>query len=267
MSMAKTIKDFLHSDIIDIEKLLLLALGVSKSSLYINPNYKINATELAALNMLIQKRQNGEPLAYLSRSKGFYHLDFKVTKNTLIPRPETELLIDISLTLFGANKAVKVLDLGTGSGAIAITLADKCNGWQVSASDKSLSALEVAKYNAKNTHNSVNFSHGSWFDAVPNQSFDLIVSNPPYVECGDSHLADLKFEPIEALSAGVDGLNDIHNIIENSPKHLNANGYLLIEHGYNQQSVIMHLMQQSFVEVVGFKDSNGIDRATLGKIK
>ena len=121
MSRAKTIQDFLHSDIIDIEELLGLALSRSKSSLYSNPNHKISTTELASLDILIQKRQSGEPFAYLSGSKGFYHLDFKVTTDTLIPRPETELLIDIALDLFNPNKTIKMLDLGTGSGTIAIT--------------------------------------------------------------------------------------------------------------------------------------------------
>jgi release factor glutamine methyltransferase len=267
MSRAKTIQDFLRSDIIDIEELLSLALDFSKSSLYANPNHKISATELARLDILIQKRQSGEPFAYLSGSKGFYHLDFKVTTDTLIPRPETELLIDISLDLFDSSEPIKVLDLGTGSGIIAITLADKCSNWKVSATDQSEGALEVAKSNAQNTATEIEFSHGNWLDAVPNQIFDLIISNPPYVKDNDPHLADLKFEPISALISGVDGLDDIRMIIEQAPKQLNSGGYLLLEHGYNQQKEIMRLMRESFIDVRGFQDNNSIDRATIGRIK
>jgi release factor glutamine methyltransferase len=267
MSRAKTIQDFLRSDIVDIEGLLGLALDCSKSSLYTNPNHKISASELASLDILVQKRQSGEPFAYLSGSKGFYHLDFKVTSDTLIPRPETELLIDIALDLFDSNKSAKVLDLGTGSGIIAITLADKCANWQVSASDQSIGALEVAISNAKGIANSVEFSHGSWLEAVPGQTFDLVVSNPPYVETNDPHLSDLQFEPISALVSGVDGLDDIRMIIEHVPKQLNSGGYLLLEHGYNQQRKIMRLMRESFIEVRGFQDNNGIDRAVLGQVQ
>lgn len=267
MSRAKTIQDFLRSNIIDIEELLGLALDFSKSSLYANPNHKISSAELASLDILIQKRQSGKPFAYLSGSKGFYHLDFKVTTDTLIPRPETELLIDISLNLFDSSKPIKVLDLGTGSGIIAITLADKCSSWKVSATDQSESALEVAKSNAKSIATSVDFSHGSWLEAVPGQAFDLIISNPPYVEENDPHLADLQFEPIGALISGVDGLDDIRVIIEQAPKQLNSGGCLLLEHGYNQQKEIMRLMREFFVEVRGFQDNNDIDRAVLGRIQ
>jgi len=267
MSRAKTIQDFLRSDIIDIEELLGLALNYSKSSLYANPNHKISAADLASLDTLIQKRQSGEPFAYLSSSKGFYHLDFKVTTDTLIPRPETELLIDIALALFDPSKTIKMLDLGTGSGIIAITLADKCKHWQVSATDQSKSALEIARHNAQNNAVNIEYSDGSWFEATPNQVFDLIVSNPPYVEEDDPHLTDLQFEPIEALISGSDGLDDIREIITEAPKHLNSDGYLLLEHGHNQQKEIMRLMRESFTEVRGFQDNNGVDRATLGRIK
>lgn len=267
MSRGKTTQDFLYSDIVDIEELLGLSLNCSKSSLYANPNHKISSAELASLDLLIQKRQSGEPFSYLSGSKGFYHLDFKVTTDTLIPRPETELLIDISLDLFDSNEAIKVLDLGTGSGVIAITLAHKCANWQVSATDQSMPALEVAKENARNVMTDIEFSHGSWFDAVPYQSFDLIISNPPYVQSNDPHLEDLQFEPIEALTSGTDGLDDIRLIIEQAPKQLHSGGYLLLEHGHNQQREIMRFMRQSFTEVRGFQDNNGVDRAVLGRIQ
>ena len=267
MSRAKTIQDFLRSDIIDIEELLCLALDFSKPSLYANPNHKISEGELAKLDLLIQKRESGEPFAYLSGTKGFYHLDFKVTTDTLIPRPETEILIDIALGLFDSSESIKVLDLGTGSGVIAITLADKCSSWKVSAADQSKAALKVATHNASTTKTNIEFRHGSWFEAVPNQCYDLIISNPPYVQTNDPHLADLQFEPIEALISGADGLEDIRIIIEQAPRQLNSGGYLLLEHGFNQQTEIMRLMRQSFSDVRGFQDNNGIDRAVLGRMK
>jgi len=264
MSRRKTIQDFLRKDLTDITKILCLALNQEREQLFAYPNYELNEKELDKLDKLIKDRNNGVPFAYLKGSQGFYELDFIVSPATLIPRPETELLIDISLNTFDSNKKIKALDLGTGSGAIAITLSEKCPIWEMTATDKSNEALKIAKLN---THNEINFYCGDWFDAVPDKKFDLIVSNPPYVADQDPHLHNLKYEPLEALTSGSDGLNDIRKIISQSPQFLNQDGHLLLEHGYNQKNQIIELLEESFINIKPFKDFNKIDRAILAHLR
>ena len=264
MSRRKTIQDFLREDLTDITKLLCLALNQEREQLFAYPNYELNDKELDKLDKLVKDRNDGVPFAYLKGSQGFYELDFIVSPATLIPRPETELLIDISLNTFNLNKKIKALDLGTGSGAIAITLSKKCPLWEVTATDKSNEALKIAKLN---THKKINFFCGDWFDAVPDEKFDLIVSNPPYIDEHDPHLDNLKYEPLEALTSGADGLDDIRIIIKESPKYLKEGGYLLLEHGFNQQQEIIGLLKESFINVNTYKDLNDIDRAVLAQYR
>ena len=264
MSGRKTINDFLSEDLIDITQLLTLVLGQNKEQLYTYSNYELTNKELKRLDELIQQRLQGKPFAYLSGSQGFYHLDFKVSPATLIPRPETELLIDIAIDLFKPNQLIDVIDLGTGSGVIAITLADKCPSWRISATDKSKEALKIAK---KNTTKDINFYHSSWFDKLTGKTFDLIVSNPPYLAENDSHLESLKYEPIEALISGKDGLDDIREIIQNAPKYLNQGGYLLLEHSDRQQKEIVELLKLSFVNILTYQDLNGLDRVILAQVR
>jgi release factor glutamine methyltransferase len=259
-----SIQDYLHSGVVDITPLLCLALNKNNAELITQSDYLLTPTEKKALNNMIKQRINNMPFAYISGKKGFYHLDFNVTPDTLIPRPETELLIDISLNLFTKNKACKLLDLGTGSGIIAVTLADKNPHWQVTATDYSVSALEVAKSNATKP---INFLQGSWLEVVDNQKFDLIISNPPYIEVADKYLDDLTFEPITALTAGKDGLDDIKIIINQAPNNLAKNGYLLLEHGHNQRLRIVELLNKNFTNIQTFKDYNAKDRAILAQIK
>jgi len=264
MSVRKSIKDFLREDQKDISKLLSLTLDQTKEQLFANPEYELNESELETLDSLFKQRNDGKPFAYLKGSQGFYDLDFIVSPATLIPRPETELLIDISLNIFDSNKKIKALDLGTGSGAIAITLSEKCPIWEMTATDKSNEALKIAKLN---THNKINFYCGDWFNAVPDEKFDLIVSNPPYIDDHDPHLDNLKYEPLEALTSGVDGLDDIRIIINQSPKYLKEGGYLLLEHGFNQQQEIIELLKESFININTYKDLNDIDRAVLAQYR
>ena len=260
----KTVQDYLNGGACDIAPLLSLVLGKSNTQLYAQNDYALDDKQQQQLENFIQQREQGIPFAYLSGKKGFYHLDFKVTKDTLIPRPETELLIDITLDLLNKNQKYQVLDLGTGSGIIAVTLADINPRWKVSATDFSQAAINVAKINATTN---INFTQGSWFDAVIDQTFDLIVSNPPYIEENDAYLDDLTYEPQTALVSGVDGLDDIRIIINNAPEYLNKDGYLLLEHGYNQQQQITKLLNKAFHNIKTFKDYNGNDRAVLAQIK
>ena len=264
MSIRKSIKDFLREDQKDISKLLSLTLNQTKEQLFANPEYELNESELETLDSLIEQINNGKPFAYLKGSQGFYDLDFIVSAATLIPRPETELLVDITLDTFDSNKKINILDLGTGSGAIAITLSEKCPLWKITATDKSNEALKIAKLN---THNKINFYCGDWFDAVPDEKFDLIVSNPPYIDDHDPHLDSLKYEPLEALTSGSNGLDDIRIIINESPKYLKEGGYLLLEHGFNQQKEIIELLKESFFSINTYKDLNDIDRAVLAQYK
>lgn len=258
----KTIQDYLKSGAIDIAPLLSLVLEKSGAELISNSHYQLSLDEKSRLESFILKRQQGMPFAYLSGSRGFYHLDFKVTPDTLIPRPETELLIDIALDLFAKDKLCRLLDMGTGSGIIAITLADKNPHWQVTATDYSAQALTVAKSNMTTP---IEFLQGNWFEPVAAQTFNLIISNPPYIEENDSYLDDLSFEPISALTAGKDGLDDIRIIIKEAPNHLAKDGYLLLEHGHDQQARIVELLTKDFTGILTFKDYNNIDRAILAQ--
>lgn len=261
----KTIQDYLKSGAIDIAPLLSLVLKKSGAELISSSHYQLSLDEKSRLESFILKRQQGMPFAYLSGNRGFYHLDFKVTPDTLIPRPETELLIDIALGLFpDKDEPCHLLDLGTGSGIIAITLADKNPHWSVTATDFSSTALEVAQQNATTQ---IEFLQGSWLEPVADQTFDLIISNPPYIEENDSYLDDLSFEPISALTAGKDGLDDIRIIINQAPNHLEKNGFLLLEHGHDQQVRIVKLLEKNFTNIQTFKDYNQQDRAVLAQLK
>lgn len=215
-----------------------------------------------------QQLQSGTPLAYVLGEQAFWTLNLKVTADTLIPRPDTEIVIVTILELLPKKKALNVVDMGTGTGAIALSLASECPLWNVTATDFSQAALTVAQENAQ-AHDltKVRFLHGSWFDALPeNETFDLIVSNPPYIDPADVHLADLTHEPITALVAQDEGLSDLKIIIRQAPDHLNVDGLLALEHGYDQGQKVRDLMAQSgLVDVRTVRDYGGNERVTLGR--
>ncbi|MDC9727096.1 MAG: peptide chain release factor N(5)-glutamine methyltransferase [Candidatus Thioglobus sp.] len=257
------IQDYLNSGTVDIAPLLSLVLKKSNVELITQSDYQLSPIEKQTLDAMIKQRTDGIPFSYISGTKGFYHLDFKVTPDTLIPRPETELLIDIALDLLPKNQPCQLLDMGTGSGIIAVTLADKNPHWTVTATDYSAGALEVAKSNATTQ---IEFLQGSWLAPVAGQTFDLIISNPPYIEEEDSYLDDLTHEPITALTAGKDGLDDIRIIINEAPNHLTKGGYLLLEHGHDQQARIVKLLSKKFTNIQTFQDYNAKDRAVLAQV-
>jgi len=233
---------------------------------------RIASTEhTRAYYQLVEKRQQGQPIAYLIGERDFWSLVLSVNEHVLIPRPDTETLVEAALErIDSSNQNLKLLDLGTGSGAIALSLAKEQPTANVVALDQSPDALKVATHNAQhNQINNVQFMQSDWFSALDDrQKFDLIASNPPYIEPNDPHLAqgDLRFEPASALVAQENGLSDLRIIINQAPEYLNANGWLIVEHGYNQADDMKQLFnERGFTNVSTVYDLNQLPRCTLGQ--
>lgn len=254
----------------EAEILLGHALGRDRAWLFAHATDAVEAPAAAAFDALVARRVAGEPVAYITGSRGFWTLDLNVTPDTLIPRPETELLVELALARIAVDAPARIADLGTGSGAIALAIASERPLAAVIATDEYKAALAVAVGNAqRNRIDNVWFRRGSWCEALGNERFDLIASNPPYIEDGDAHLqqGDLRFEPPSALSCGADGLNAIREIVRDAPKHLARGGWLLLEHGWNQGAAIRALLSEAgFVEVATERDLEDRDRVTLGRI-
>lgn len=253
---------------LEIRVLLSHALGVSRTWLIAHEHDEVAAALLVKYQALLARRLAGEPVAYLLGEKEFFGRSFKVAPAVLIPRPETELLVELALAKLPADKPARVLDLGTGSGCIAITLALERPGCGIVAVEQSAAALAVAKQNALHLGAKLGFYPGSWYQALPagTEKFDLIVSNPPYVAEGDVHLAALRHEPSAALSAGPDGLGDIRLIVQGAPAWLKPGGGLMLEHGWDQGVACRDLLLQAgFHDVETQADLAGIGRVTLGK--
>ena len=253
----------------EAEQLLAHALGRDRAWLFAHAIDVLEARQVAAFEQLLARRIAGEPVAYLTGTRGFWTLDLQVNADTLIPRPETELLVELALARLPQGVAARVADLGTGSGAIALAVAIERPQAQVIATDASTGALEVAARNAlANGITNVEFRQGNWFAPLRGERFDLIASNPPYIAEGDPHLqqGDLRFEPATALSSGSDGLQDIRDIVSNAGEHLVAGGWLLLEHGLEQGDAIRELLEAAgFVDAVTERDLELRDRVTLGR--
>lgn len=253
---------------IEVQCLLQAVLNVSRAYLLAHPERALADGELSAYRALLQRRLAGEPVAYILGEREFFGLNFKVTPATLIPRPETELLVEFALQCLPQGGSL--LDLGTGSGAIALTIAHTRPEIKITAVDASADALKVARENARRLGiSNVNFIESDWFGAVPDERFDVIVSNPPYIAAHDPHLlqGDVRFEPLSALASGTEGLDDISRIVAGAAHHLVAGGWLLLEHGYDQaQRVHDILLRSGFVDVRSVQDLAGIERVTLGKL-
>jgi release factor glutamine methyltransferase len=231
---------------LDAELLLAHALGRGRGHLRAHPEAVLGASQAHRYAELVEARRRGEPIAYLTGEREFWSLPLKVTPATLIPRPETELLVEQALALIPADADWQVLDLGTGSGAIALAIAKERPRCRITAVDISSQALSVARDNAHRLHTSnVEFLLGDWFSTIAARRFQMIVSNPPYVSAADPHLqeGDLRFEPTQALSSGEDGLQDIRRIVSEAPRHLLEGGYLLLEHGHGQGAAVRGLLQ------------------------
>lgn len=253
---------------IEVHSLLQHALQVNRAFLLAHPGQIPDVRQQACYEALLERRLQGEPVAYILGEREFFGLKFKVTPATLIPRPDTELLVELALQRMPQDKACRVLDLGTGSGAIAISMAHARPDTKVVAVDASEAALQVARENAERLGvRNISFLHGDWFSALVGQRFDLIVSNPPYVAAGDAHLAqgDVRHEPLSALSSGTDGLDDIRKIVGQAGEFLEQGAWLLLEHGYDQAALVINLLQQDgFEKVFSEKDIAGINRVSGG---
>lgn len=259
------------SALLDTELLLCHCLNVDRTWLKTWPDHQLQDIEIAEFDQLFSRRLRGEPVAFIVGSQGFWSLDLCVSPHTLIPRPETELIVEQALQL-ALPAASQVLDLGTGTGAIALALATERPDWDIIGVDVQTQAVELAEHNRQlHQLNNVSILQSDWFSALacaqPAHKFDLIVSNPPYIEAEDSHLlaGDVRFEPASALLAGVDGLDDLRLIIGQSSGFLQQAGWLLVEHGYNQGAPVRDLfVAAGFQSVVTCADYNQLDRITLG---
>lgn len=249
--------------------LLRHVLQCPPARLVAHPEERLADEDWTAYRALVERREAGEPVAYLVGEREFFGRSFLVSPAVLIPRPETELIIELALAHFGNRPRLRVLDLGTGSGAIAVTLARELDAADVTAVDASREALWVAMANAARLGASVSFVQGNWFDALDGERFQLIVSNPPYVAAGDPHLSegDLRFEPHSALAAGADGLDDLKTIIAGAPRHLDDDdGWLMLEHGYDQAAAVRSLLTDAgFTAITSWADLAGIERVTGGR--
>ena len=254
---------------LEAQLLLQHVLQVNRAWLIAHENDTLSPGTQAKFEALLIRRLQGEPMAYILGEREFYGLVLQVTPATLIPRPDTETLVEAALDKIPQNMDVHVLDLGTGSGAIALAIAKHRSQANVVAVDASPAALEVAKHNADRLNiSNVQFVLSDWFSALEDQRFEIIVSNPPYIEADDPHLAqgDLRFEPPDALASGKDGLSDIRIIINQCLTHLKPQGWLMLEHGYNQAISVSELMSSAgLVDVATIKDLGGNDRVTIGK--
>lgn len=253
----------------DAEILLAHVLKKSRSYCFTHPEKELTSEQESAFAELIARRRNGEPIAYIVGKKGFWNSNFKVSPATLIPRPETEMLVEKILAMLPFEHEIRIADLGTGSGAIALTLASERPNWQMVATDISQDALNVALSNAEKMQiKNIEFQQGAWCLAILNQTFHAIVSNPPYIADDDPHLnlGDVRFEPKTALMAGPDGLDAIREIISNAGDHLLNGGHLLLEHGFSQGAAVRELMQANgFKKIYTEYDLAGHERVTIGE--
>jgi release factor glutamine methyltransferase len=255
------------SALLDAQLLMGKVIGKDRSWLYAHDDAELTEAQASAFQSLAERRRAGEPVAYLLGSRGFWKQELAVGPAVLIPRPETELLVELVMEL-ALGQDIQMADLGTGSGAIALALASENPEWEVFATDISADALAVAEANAQRLGiENVCFCQGDWLAALPAIRFNLIVSNPPYIAPGDPHLqeGDLRFEPAGALVAGEQGLADLTRIAENAGHYLKSRGWLLLEHGRDQGRAVRHLLETlRYDKISTHFDHNGNERVTMG---
>lgn len=255
---------------LETELLLMHVLNTSRSTLIAYPERTLDTTQHHHFTALLARRMRGEPIAYLLNEKEFWSLPLHVTPDTLIPRPETELLVECMLQQL-PHSTQHIADLGTGSGAIALALAHERPNWQIAATDRSPATLAIAQNNAQRlgiTH--ITFHCGDWHTALPPHQYNAIASNPPYLRADDPHLqqGDVRYEPLTALTAGPDGLLHLRHIITTSPTYLVTGGKLFLEHGYDQASPVRQLLHDAgYVDITTCRDLAGHERMTFATIR
>lgn len=255
-------------EVTDARILLRRVLHCNAAHLVAHPETRLEEAEWEEFRHFVSRRESGEPVAYLIGEREFFGYSLMVTPAVLIPRPETELLVELAVAHFGDRPNTRVLDLGTGSGAIAIALAKELPGADLTAVDRSREALLVAMANAARQRVSVSFVVSDWFSALAGDRFQLIVANPPYVAASDPHLGegDVRFEPQTALVSGPEGLDDIAGIAADAPHHLDTGGWLFVEHGYDQAFRVRGLLADAgFTAISSWRDLAGIERVSGGQ--
>lgn len=271
LSQRQRLEDVSDSPGLDVELLLCFCLQKERSYFRAWPEAEVTADQQQRFQQLLDRRLNGEPVAYLIGERGFWSLDLAVNSSTLIPRPETELLVEKTLTLLADKNSATVLDLGTGTGAIALALASERSDWLVEACDVQVEAVALAQSNQKKyVLDNVQIFQSDWFESVARDQFDLIVSNPPYIDPDDIHLntGDVRFEPRSALVAAKKGLADIEKIISQAQAYLNDCGWLVFEHGYDQAAAVRELLVLAgFDQVFTEQDLAGMDRISGGQCR
>ena len=254
---------------LEARTLAAFAWNVSPAWLIAHDTDPLTDAQSAQFQTLLTRRLVGEPVAYLTGTREFYGRPFRVSPDVLIPRPDTELLVELALERMPPDQAMDVLDLGTGSGCIALTLALERPLARVTAVDRSAAALVIARHNADMLNASVEFLTSDWFAALGGRRFDLIVGNPPYIAAADSHLArgDVRFEPLSALAAGQDGLDDLRRLTRGACAHLRPGGTLLLEHGYDQADAVQALLRRNGIRhPQSWADLAGILRVSGGEL-
>ncbi len=270
LKRASELEKISDSPVLDTQRIICSTIKRDTSFLYTWPSAEITSNEAENFELLFARRLMGEPIAYLTGEQGFWSLVLKVNSHTLIPRPETELLVEIALDR-GIGTQASALDLGTGSGSIALALASERENWNIVAIEKNPRALALAKSNGSRLRlKNIDFIAGDWFSPLSTRHFHLIVSNPPYVAIGDDKLDGdgVRFEPKEALVSGVDGLDSLRYIISQSSKFLHHGGWLILEHGCDQGAEVRKLfLSRGYGEVSTYSDLNHRERITLGCFK
>lgn len=269
---AQALRPVSDSPRLDIELLLAAVLKKNRTFLFTWPETELTAEQQQQFQQFFARRLTGEPVAHILGEREFWSLPLSVNATTLIPRPDTEILVSQALVRFeddAPNRVRQVLDLGTGTGAIALALASEHPSWQCIGVDRMADAVALAEHNARKLNiANAHFFRSDWFAAVPTNRFDCIVSNPPYIDPQDPHLqqGDVRFEPYSALVAERNGLADIETIVQRSPDYLCDGGWLLIEHGYDQSAAVRELLsQRGFISVFTEKDYGDNDRVTGGQ--
>jgi len=254
---------------LDAQVLLAHILHCNTAHLLAWPEKELDEEQTSNFLALVKQRQSGKPVAHLTGTREFWSLDFFVDDSTLIPRPETETLVEFVLDKFTDNRSLKLIDMGTGTGAIAISIAKERPDWIITASDISKDALDLAIKNSRHHHtDNITFIQSDWFENIDTTDFDIIISNPPYIAENDPHLkqGDVRFEPQSALTSGKAGMDDIEKLCQHAINYLTSGGWLIVEHGYDQNQLVFDCFSENgFTQIEQSQDLSGHTRMTAGK--